>query len=176
MAECWEALREGWTDERVRRWINGVPRNRRIPEMELVPYRDDEVAIAGSAEIERRDSKLQVERALEVLAKKSPPPPEDGVGDLDAAGTTSSSSLLHVKDPERALNSHCGVIDQPAGSSLLLSRGSSTLSNGGPFAREEHPVGSKFLAARCPTRPAQRGRPLVPMGTNAFLFVDERRD
>ena len=85
MAECWEALREGWTDERVRRWIERVPRNRRIPEMELVPYRDDEVAIAGSAEIERRDGEQQVERALEVLAKKSPPPPEDGVGDLDAA-------------------------------------------------------------------------------------------
>ena len=87
LAECWEALREGWMDERVRNWIDRVPRNRRIPEMELVPYRDDEVAIAGANEIGRRDGKQQVERALEVLAKKSPPPPADGVGDLDAART-----------------------------------------------------------------------------------------
>ena len=87
LAECWEALREGWMDERVRNWIDRVPRNRRIPEMELVPYRDDEVAIVGANEIGRRDGSSQVERALEVLAKKSPPPPADGVGDLDAART-----------------------------------------------------------------------------------------
>ena len=85
LAECWEALREGWMDERVRGWIDRVPRNRRIPQMELVPYRDDEVAVAGPGEIVRGRPAAQVEHALEVLAKKSPPPPEDGVGDLDAA-------------------------------------------------------------------------------------------
>jgi MoaA/NifB/PqqE/SkfB family radical SAM enzyme len=85
LAECWEALREGWTDERVRRWIDRVPRNRRIPQMELVPYRDDEVAVAGHGEIVRGRPTAQVEHALEILAKKSPAPPEDGVGDLDAA-------------------------------------------------------------------------------------------
>jgi len=86
LAECWEALREGWMDERVRRWIERVPRNRRIPEMELVPYRDDEVAIVGPNEIMRgRPAAVQTERALEVLAEKSPPPPADGVGDIDAA-------------------------------------------------------------------------------------------
>jgi hypothetical protein len=53
--------------------------------MELVPYRDDEVAVAGPGEIGRGRPAAQVEHALEVLAKKSPPPPEDGVGDLDAA-------------------------------------------------------------------------------------------
>ena len=95
LAECWEALREGWTDERVRRWIDGVPRNRRIPQMELVPYRDDEQAIVGPSEIVRERPADSVERALEVLAKKSPPPPEDGVGDLDAA-------RAHVRDLARA--------------------------------------------------------------------------
>ncbi len=85
LAECWDALREGWTDERVRRWIEGVPRNRRIPQMDLVPYRDDEVAIAGAGEIVRKRPAASVDRALEVLAEKSPPAPEDGVGDLDAA-------------------------------------------------------------------------------------------
>ena len=85
LAECWEALRHGWTDERVRRWIDRVPRNRRIPEMELVPYRDDEVAIVGPNEIVRKRPVTQVERALEILAEKSPPPPDDGVGDLGAA-------------------------------------------------------------------------------------------
>jgi hypothetical protein len=72
-------------DERVRRWIDRVPRNRRIPEMELVPYRDDEVAIVGPGEIARGRPPAQVQQALEVLAKKSPPPPVDGLGDLDAA-------------------------------------------------------------------------------------------
>ena len=91
LAECWEALREGWMDERVRDWIDGVPRNRRIPQMALVPYRDDEVAIAGPSEIVRQRPAESVERALEVLAEKSPPPPEDGVGDLDAA-------RAHVRD------------------------------------------------------------------------------
>ena len=85
LAECWEALRQGWTDERVRRWIENVPGNRRIPRMELVPYRDDELAIAGRNEIVRGRPAASIERALEVLAKKSPPPPADGVGDLDAA-------------------------------------------------------------------------------------------
>ena len=85
LAECWDALRQGWTDERVRRWIENVPGNRRIPRMELVPYRDDEVAISGRNEIVRGRPAASIERALEVLAEKSPPPPEDGVGDLDAA-------------------------------------------------------------------------------------------
>lgn len=85
VAECWEALREGWMDERVRRWIDRVPRNRRIPEMDLVPYRDDEVAIAGPSEIVRGRPAASVEQALEILAKKSPPPPSDGVGDIHAA-------------------------------------------------------------------------------------------
>ena len=53
--------------------------------MDLVPYRDDEVAIAGPGEIVRKRPAASIERALEVLAEKSPPPPEDGVGDLDAA-------------------------------------------------------------------------------------------
>jgi hypothetical protein len=85
LTECWEALREGWTDERVRRWIERVPRNRRIPEMELVPYRDDEVAIAGPDASVRSEGVSQVERALEVLAEKSPPQPENGIGDFAAA-------------------------------------------------------------------------------------------
>ena len=85
LAECWEALRQGWTDERVRDWIENVPGNRRIPRMDLVPYRDDEVAIKGRNEIVRERPAASIERALEVLAEKSPAPPEDGVGDLDAA-------------------------------------------------------------------------------------------
>jgi hypothetical protein len=85
LEECWEALRQGWTDERVRRWIDRVPRNRRIPQMDLVPYRDDELAIVGPNEIVRKRPAASVVQALEVLAKKSPPPPVDGVGDLDAA-------------------------------------------------------------------------------------------
>jgi hypothetical protein len=53
--------------------------------MELVPYRDDELAITGRNEIVRGRPAASIERALEDLAKKSPPPPADRVGDLDAA-------------------------------------------------------------------------------------------
>jgi hypothetical protein len=85
LAECWEALRQGWTDERVRRWIENVPGNRRLPQMDLVPYRDDEVAIAGRNEIVRGRPAVSIDRALAALAEKSPAPPADGVGDVEAA-------------------------------------------------------------------------------------------
>ena len=85
LAECWEALRQGWTDKRVQRWIENVPGNRRLPQMDLVPYRDDEVAINGRNEIVRGRPAASIDRALQVLAEKSPTPPADGIGDLEAA-------------------------------------------------------------------------------------------
>ena len=90
LAECWAALREGWHDERVRRWIQGLPRNRRIPGMDLVPYRDDELEIVGGGNGHKRapgtvSGSQTVDEALRVLAAKSPPPPADGVGNLAAA-------------------------------------------------------------------------------------------
>jgi erythromycin esterase-like protein len=94
LADCWQALRRGWTDERVRRWVKAVPDNSKLPEMDLVPYLDEEVQIVSSAGVETktgapangaaRDNGT-IERALEVLQAKSPSPPEDGIGDLDAA-------------------------------------------------------------------------------------------
>ncbi len=92
LAECWQALRDGWLDERVRRWVDGVPRTRRVPAMDLVPYRDDEVAIGARPAATGNGRALgQVDDALRLLAAKSPPAPEDGVGDLDAA-------LAHIRD------------------------------------------------------------------------------
>lgn len=90
LAECWEALRQGWHDERVRRWIQGMPRNRRIPDMDLVPYRDDELEVFGDGNGKKRAPAASrgsrtVEEALEILASKSPVPPADGIGDLTAA-------------------------------------------------------------------------------------------
>jgi MoaA/NifB/PqqE/SkfB family radical SAM enzyme len=94
LAHCWDALRVGWTDDRVRRWVNAVPHNRELPEMDLVPYRDEEVQIvsregvqtkgAAPANGAKRDSET-IERALDVLQAKSPAPPPDGIGDLEAA-------------------------------------------------------------------------------------------
>ena len=94
LSECWDALRAGWLDARVRAWIGAVPANRKLPEMSLVPYRDEEIEIVSapggtskpSAPVANpgRDG-VSIERALAVLEAKSPPPPEDGIGDLAAA-------------------------------------------------------------------------------------------
>jgi hypothetical protein len=91
VAECWQALRDGWQDERVRRWVERVPRTRRVPRMELVPYRDEEVALGSQPAAGGGRELGQVEQALELLAAKSPPAPDDGVGDLEAA-------RAHIRD------------------------------------------------------------------------------
>jgi MoaA/NifB/PqqE/SkfB family radical SAM enzyme len=98
LAECWEALRRGWTDERVRQWVEAVPRNRRIPEMNLVPYRDDEIEIVSSRGIARRRAATRAaedpERTVNALIRmqeKSPCPPDDGIGDFRAA-------TAHIQD------------------------------------------------------------------------------
>jgi MoaA/NifB/PqqE/SkfB family radical SAM enzyme len=94
LVECWEALRSGWFDERVRRWVRAVPGNRLLPEMDVVPYRDEELEIVSPKGVARKPAAAatgsdggngSIERALEVLAAKSPSPPEDGIGDLAAA-------------------------------------------------------------------------------------------
>ena len=94
LAECWQALRQGWLDGRVRRWVGAIPGTRRLPEMDLVPYRDEELEIVSPRGVARKrpaaaagagSDGASIERALEVLAAKSPPLPEDGIGDFAAA-------------------------------------------------------------------------------------------
>jgi MoaA/NifB/PqqE/SkfB family radical SAM enzyme len=99
VAQCWEALRDGWMDERVRRWLQGIPRNRRVPQMGLVPYRDEEMEIVSSPRshaqaslgLEGKGAKLSTEDALKRLQAKSPPPPKDGIGALPTA-------TAHIRD------------------------------------------------------------------------------
>ena len=109
LAECWEALRQGWMDERVRRWIDRVPRNRRIPQMELVPYRDDEVAIAGPDEIVRGARRLWAPSVGWPAARRkrwrswrrSPRlRPKTASGTSTRPGPTSGSSHWHVEQIE----------------------------------------------------------------------------
>jgi len=47
---CWNALREGWDDERIEQWARAMKRCDDIPASDLVPYLDDEVAIGGGRE------------------------------------------------------------------------------------------------------------------------------
>jgi MoaA/NifB/PqqE/SkfB family radical SAM enzyme len=44
---CWEAIREGWDDERINRWAGAMKRPEDLAKSELVAYLDDEVPVAG---------------------------------------------------------------------------------------------------------------------------------
>ena len=45
IAPCWEAIREGWDDERINRWAGGMKRPGDLSKSELVPYLDDEISV-----------------------------------------------------------------------------------------------------------------------------------
>jgi MoaA/NifB/PqqE/SkfB family radical SAM enzyme len=47
---CWRALRENWDDERIEHWAKAMNRTGDIPASDLVPYLDDEVAIAAGGD------------------------------------------------------------------------------------------------------------------------------
>jgi Coenzyme PQQ synthesis protein D (PqqD) len=116
LADCWQALRRGWTDERVRRWVNAVPDNSELPQMDLVPYRDEEVQIVSRDGVQTKRAApasgakhngRTIEQALEVLQAKAPSLPADGVGDLDVA-RAKVLELALGRAYERA-PSHCAV-------------------------------------------------------------------
>jgi len=44
---CWNALREGWDDERINRWAGAMKDGGDIARSPLVPYLDDEVPVGG---------------------------------------------------------------------------------------------------------------------------------
>lgn len=42
---CWEAIREGWNDERINRWAETMKRPGDLPKSDLVAYLDDEISV-----------------------------------------------------------------------------------------------------------------------------------
>jgi hypothetical protein len=48
VASCWEALKEGWNDERINRWAEKMKGSDDLPKSDLVAYLDDEVEISGA--------------------------------------------------------------------------------------------------------------------------------
>jgi len=59
---CWQALREGWDDERINRWADSLKRPEDLPKSELIAYVDEEISVVdGSSPAETpsaRDAKL----------------------------------------------------------------------------------------------------------------------
>jgi MoaA/NifB/PqqE/SkfB family radical SAM enzyme len=49
LGECWRRILEHWRDPAVADWARGIRSVGRVGELALVPYRDDEVALAGPA-------------------------------------------------------------------------------------------------------------------------------
>jgi len=53
---CWQALREGWDDERINRWAGSLKRPEDLPRSELIGYVDEEVPVVdGSSGPPRRN-------------------------------------------------------------------------------------------------------------------------
>jgi organic radical activating enzyme len=85
--ECWAAMRASWRDDAVRSWPGGATTSRQATERKVMPYRDDELVIAGldpGRAATRKDGPA-LERAIEVLEAKRPDFPADGRGDVEAA-------------------------------------------------------------------------------------------
>ena len=87
LADCWQGLRDSWRSERVETWRRGARNPGQAPKRELVPYRDEEVTVAGRApgRAATRKGGTELESALELLATKAPDFPADGTGDVSAA-------------------------------------------------------------------------------------------
>jgi MoaA/NifB/PqqE/SkfB family radical SAM enzyme len=51
---CWEAIRQGWDDERINRWADAMKRPEDLPKSDLVAYLDDEVPVTGGPADRRR--------------------------------------------------------------------------------------------------------------------------
>src|SRR6185295_15989150 len=69
---CWQALREGWDDERINRWAGSLKRPEDFARSELIAYVDEEVSVvdrsAGSPAPSARSAKLP---------EPTPPKPAD---------------------------------------------------------------------------------------------------
>jgi MoaA/NifB/PqqE/SkfB family radical SAM enzyme len=74
VAACWEAIREGWDDERINRWADALRRPEDLAKSELVAYLDDEIPVVGDSSADGRiDSRKLSGRDAPV---PDPTPPE----------------------------------------------------------------------------------------------------
>ncbi len=78
VSACWNAIRAGWSDERVAEWASGIHRSSEIGSGDLVAYLDDEVPITG----EDRDDTDGRSAPVPALA---PLPDIDPEADFEAA-------------------------------------------------------------------------------------------
>ena len=87
LTDCWSGLRQGWRSERVEGWRRGARNPLQAAERDLVAYRDDEEPVAGVApeHASTRRAGRELEKALELLATKTPDFPDDGRGDVTSA-------------------------------------------------------------------------------------------
>jgi len=76
---CWQALREGWDDERINRWAGSLKRPEDFARSELIAYVDEEVSVvdgsSGSTAPSARSAKLP-----------EPTPPKPADPELELAG------------------------------------------------------------------------------------------
>jgi MoaA/NifB/PqqE/SkfB family radical SAM enzyme len=49
IAACWQAIRDGWDDERINSWADSIKGPEDMPKSDLVAYLDDEVAVGPPA-------------------------------------------------------------------------------------------------------------------------------
>ncbi len=79
---CWQALREGWDDERINRWAAAMKRPEDLPKSELIAYVDEEISVvdgsSGSTVLSARSAKLPA---------PTPPKPADPELELKKART-----------------------------------------------------------------------------------------
>lgn len=87
LAECWAGLRSSWRDDRIRSWRGGAMTPEQAQELELVPYRDDELVVAGTdpGRAQARKGGAELEKAIELLQQKAPDFPADERGDVAGA-------------------------------------------------------------------------------------------
>jgi hypothetical protein len=78
LARSWEAIREGWDDERINSWAGSLRGAGDLPQAELVPYLDAEAPIAGSTAAAPGGRELAV-------PAPTPPPAVDAAADRAAA-------------------------------------------------------------------------------------------
>ncbi len=70
---CWEAIREGWDDERINRWAGTMKGPGDLAKSDLVAYLDDEVSVVGTDGVRAGGG-----RDAEVPAPTPPPEREPG--------------------------------------------------------------------------------------------------
>lgn len=73
VASCWEAIREGWDDERINRWAHAMKGPDDLAKSDLVAYLDDEVSMVDRAS----DTAKRPEHSPRQAKVPQPTPPKE---------------------------------------------------------------------------------------------------